>query len=409
LNEYVGLTETASLKRIEFVYLAIFLVALVAIFALNYVAGGTITSPQNLAIDLASPPDSPQDWLVQNWPAVRYRALFRMIVRGSWSLFFAPNDAGAFYALFVGWSFLFFYGAVVAYYFFLRVLEFDRRASFIGGLLFLTTPPVLLAYKYPVYTREDVLAYLLVLLGLIAIFKSKPLLVCLISIAAALTRETTMIVPLAYFVATEEAGRKKFFVCAPPILAYIALRLLWGNAMHDPFESSGLTLEKPFETLAFLFCVFGALWLPYWLGLAQRWRKRDLPNLGWRVLTSAGPIVFVAVMVAALVLSRAREARITFILFPWAITFALDWLRNHSGYLVARARRFSFWIFALAILGTLSAIVLYFHLTNPELMRYYLVDFKNGYWLVVGTLHLSITLAIFLPLLRQQIASERTR
>ena len=115
-------------------------------------------------------------------------------------------------------------------------------------------------------------------------------------------------------------------------------------------------------------------------------------------------------MVAVLTLARAREARLTFIFFPWAITFALDWFRNHADYLASLARQFSFWIFAGAILGTLSAIVLYFHLTNPEGMRYYLADFKNGYWLVVGTLHLSITLAIFLPWLRrQQIASKQTR
>ena len=390
--------ETTSLKKIEFVYFAIFLVVLVTIFALNYVAGGTITSPQYLAIDLASPPDSPQAWLIQEWATVKYRALFRLIVRGSWSLFFAPNDVGTFYLFFVGWSFFFFACTIVTFYFFLRALEFDRRTSFIGGMFFLLSPPVLLAYKYPVYTREDVLAYFLVLLGLIAAFKSRLFLVSLISAVAALTRETTMILPLAYFLGAEGTWRKKVLVWSLPLLALVGIRMLWGLVIGNNFESSILNFQTPFETLAFLCCVFGALWLPYVLGLRDRWRNRDLPNHAWRVMTASGPLILVLVMGSTIFLARAREPRIAFILFPWAIVFALDWFRNHAAYLAALARQFSFWIFVGGIFGVISAVVLYFHLTNPELMRYYLADFKNGYWLVVGALHLTITLAIFVPM-----------
>jgi hypothetical protein len=393
------------IKKSEVLYFAILLFVLVLIFVLNIVAGGTITSPQNLAIDLASPPNSPQDWLIQNWVLVKYRALFRLIVRGTWSLFFAPTDAVSFYAVFVAWSFVFFYGALIAFYYYLRVLDFDRRTSFIGCLLFLTAPPVLLAYKYPVYTREDVLAYFLVILGLIAIFKSRPALMSVIAAAGALTRETTLIVPLVYLWASDDAWRKRIAYCIPPFIALIGVRLLWGFSNGNALESSILNFLFPGETLAFLFCVFGVLWLPYLIGLHDHWQRRDSLNYAWKVLTVSGPFIVVLVIGAAMFLARAREIRSSFIIFPWAIPFALDWFQSRVEYFARLIRNNRYWIFAFSILALLSAGVLMFHLANPGLMRDILADFKNGYWLVIGTLNLSATLAIFLPMLyRRRVA-----
>ncbi len=389
------------MKRTELLYLAVLLLLLVIVFAFNILAGTSITSPQHLAVDLASPPDSPQDWEIQSWPVVKYRALFRLIVRGSWQLFFAANDAWAFYIVFVAWSFFFFYCALVTLYFYLRLLDFDRMASLLGGLLFLASPPVLLAYKYPVYTREDPLAYFLVLLGLVAIFKHKPLLVSLIAAAAALTRETTMIVPLAFFLGSGESLRKRILVFVPPFVALVGLRFLWGLVVGNSFESSILDYLKPLETISFLFCVFGALWVPYLLAWRDRWQKGDFPNYAWRVLTLSGTLVLAAVMIATLTIARAREVRISFILFPWAIPFALDWLRTNAAFLRTQAGSQAFWVSALSIMASLSAIVLYLHLTNAEWMKYYLADFKNGYWLFLGTLHLSVILAVFVPMLRR--------
>ncbi len=393
------------MKRIDLIYLAVLLFLFVVIFAFNVFAGSTITSPQYLAIDLASPPDSPQDWVIQSWPVVKYRALFRLIVRGSWQLFFAPTDAWAFYVLFVSWSFFFFCCAVVTLFYYLRLLDFDRRSSFIGGLLFLASPPVLLAYKYPVYTREDVLAYFLVPLGLIAILKRKPLIASLISAAAALTRETTLIVPLAYFLGSGESLRRRVFVFMPPVAALLGLRFLWGFVVGNSFESSILNYLMPLETVAFLFCVFGALWAPFLISLRGRLRNGDFPNYGWRVLTLSGPLVLAAVMTATMTIARAREARIAFILFPWAIPFALDWFRTNAVYLRTLVASQVFWVSWFAVMGIISALLLYFHFTNPELMRNYLGDF-NGYWLFLGAFHLSTMLAVSVPMLRRQMSRQ---
>ncbi len=405
-GDALTLKPVLPLKKREYVYLLILLFFLAILFAFNVFAGTTITSPRYLAIDLASPPDSPQDWLIQDWPVVKYRALFRLIVRGTWSLFFAADDAWAFYLTFVSWSFLFFSLTLILFYVFLRRLDFDDRASFVGCLLFLASPPVLLAYKYPVYTREDCLAYSLVVLGLIAISLSRGFLVGVISVAAALTRETTLILPLAYFLTSSDSKSKRIFVFSLPFLALVGIRLWWGLVQGNNFESSILNFQFPFETIAFMFCVFGVLWLLAFWGLRSRRQQEAQVNAGWHMLTSTGPLIIALVLGATLLLARAREMRIAFILFPWILPFALDWLRSNTYLLRSWGSERTFWAIALSIFAGLSAIVLYFHLTNPGVMRYFLADFKNGYWLFLGTLHFSATLAILLPMLRRLTATQ---
>ena len=395
------------LKKTEIAYFVVLLVLLLLVFGLNAAAGSTITSPRNMATDLASPADSPQDWSIQDWAVVKYRALFRLIVRGTWSALFAPTDAFAFYAVFVGWSFLLFFGTLVALYFYLRALEFDERTSFVGCLLFLASPPVLLAYKYPVYTREDPLAYFLLVVGLIAAFRSRLWLVSVISAAAALTRETTLILPLAYFLSAEESWRKRIFVWVLPIIAFVGIRIVWGLVVGDSFASSILNFQTPGETITFLFCVFGVLWLPYLSGLVARWRKGVFPNHAWKVITLSGPIVFVLVMGATLTIARAREIRISFLLFPWAIPFALDWFRTRSDFFLAQIRKLDCWALTFSALALLAAVTVYLDFAHRDLMTRFLADFRNGYWLFLGTVHLAAAFAIFFPLLQRARTVQR--
>ncbi len=393
------------MRRIDLVYIAILLFLLIAIFAFNaLVAGGTISSPQQLGIDLGSAQYPPQYWGIQYWPAAINRVLFRWIVQGTWSIFFAPSDAWDFYLVFIAWSFVFFFGTVIALYFYLQLLGFDRRISFVGCLLFLISAPVLLAYKYPVYTREDPLAYFLTTLGMIAIFKSRPFWLVVIATAAALTRETTLIVPLTYFLASGESLRKKILVFTLPILALVGIRFLTGVPVPtNQLEASTLNFLYPWETLAFIFCIFGVLWALYLAGFVSRWRANSSVNQAWKILISTAPIILVLILGTSLGLGRAREMRPTFLLFPWVIPFALDWITQNSGYLRQWLENRFYWAFSFSIFGSLSALVLYFYLTQPESMRYYLADFKNGYWLFLGTLHLSATLAIFIPRLRRRV------
>ncbi|MBI5651231.1 MAG: hypothetical protein HZC40_12430 [Chloroflexi bacterium] len=385
------------MRRIEFLFFIVFFFLLVAVFALNIIAPGTITSPAHLAIDFASPPDAPQTWAVADWVPTKYRALFRWIVQGTFALFFTPNDANGFYWAFVFWSFVFFYADLIALYFFLRLLNFAEKFSFAGCLLFLISPPVLLAYKYPVYTREEPLAYLLILLGLIAIIQAKPVWIAILGFFAGLTRETTLILPLTYWLTAHDAWRKKILVMIPPIIAVVGVRVLLGYQTYDPFEGSRYNFETPLQSIAFLFMIFGFLWFAFALRLCKRWRDSNA-DPAWRMLIATAPIVTLLALGTHIAFARAREIRISYILFPWVIPLALDWFRANQDRLRAQIRNPIYRASVCAIFATLSIAIFAFHLTQPELMRLHLADFKNGFWLFLLSVHLTASVALFAPL-----------
>jgi hypothetical protein len=182
----------------EMSYFIILFILMVSVFSLNCVLNGSIASPLHLARELESPRAAPQDWVLQTQIPMKYRALFSWIVRGTWMSLLPNSGANGFYATYLCWSFVFFYAAVIALYYWLRMLDFDKLLSFLGCILFLGSPPVALAYVWPVHTREDPLAYLLVILGIIAVFRSEVTMVVIISMLGGLTRETTLIVPFVY-------------------------------------------------------------------------------------------------------------------------------------------------------------------------------------------------------------------
>lgn len=384
------------MRRLEIFFFSVFFFLLLAVFALNVIAPGTITSPAHLAIDLASPPDAPQTWAVADWVPTKYRALFRWIVQGSFAIFFAPNDANGFYWTFVFWSFVFFYADLIALYFFLRALAFDEKFSFAGGLLFLISPPVLLAYKYPVYTREEPLAYLMLLLGLIAIIKAKPAWVALFGFFAGLTRETTLILPLTYFLATRDSLTKKILVFVPPILAGVGVRVLLGYQAYDPLEGARYNFETPLQSIAFLFMIFGFLWFAFAVRLRERGRATNDP--AWHILVTTAPIVTLLALGTHIAFARAREIRISYILFPWVIPLALDWLRVNHKRLRAQIRNPIYLASVGALFAIMSAAIFAFHLTQPELMRLYFADFKNGFWLFLLSVNLTVSIALFVPM-----------
>ncbi len=397
------------LNKTELGYFAILFVILAAIFILNWAAPSSITSPRHLAVDLSAPPDQPQAWSVQYWIPTKYRALYRWIVQGTFALLFAPNDAFGFYLTFIFWGYAFFCCTLVAFYYFLRALDFNAQMAFVGCLAFLASPPVTLAYKYPVFTREDPLAYFLVLLGLLGVFKRKPVWVSVIAVLAALTRETTLIIPLTYLLAARDSWHNKILVCLPPVIAAIGIRFLLGYASYNPFEGSIYNFETPWQSLAFIFCIFGALWLPFAAQLRAQWHTRQTAGEAWRIIISTAPIVFLIVFGTHIVFARAREIRISFLMFPWIISLALAWFDTKRARLTLLFSKPMSWVWLSGVLGSLFALTLFASLAIPDTLKLYLADFKNGYWLGISNLHLWITLAVVLPILVIQRREQATQ
>jgi hypothetical protein len=377
--------------------MGVLLVLLASVFWLNISIGSSISNPGSLATELGSRGRPPHTWGLEDVLPMKYRPLFRWIVKGSWSVMFWRHDPStapaSFRWTYVGCSFAFFFATLAALYVYLEALGFSRLWSFTGCLMLLACPPVTYAYVWPVHTREDPLAYFLVLIGLIAVLRSKPVAASGIATVAALCRETTLVLPLAYALAPHRSPRKKLLVCAPPVIAVVLVRVALGFGAHNPFAGSVRNIEYPLETLIALFLVFGVLWLPGLAGLRQAEERRCRPDQGWHTLRVSAPVVLAVVLLTHLVLARAREIRISFLAFPWLIPFALGWLRERADRPKRNGGGPGFWRLLLAAVTLLSLVFVCLFAAEPSSLGA-LGAFSRGRWLVMCSVHFASLLAL---------------
>jgi hypothetical protein len=374
-------------------HLAILLVPTLLLFRLNIALGGSVASPARLAEEFKAPPDSPQDWTLKRSPPTRYRVLFRWLVTGTWKVAFPKGGAREFHRTYVCWSILCWYGTIVGLYRLLRNVRLRARTSLLGCLLFFGLPPVTLAYLYPAHTREDPLVYLLVVLAVAEVLRSRRWAVSALTTAGVLARETALVALVAYWWGSRDSLARKLLVIMPPIVAAVGIRLLLGYESYDPFAASVRNAQFLPETGFFLFLVFGVLWVP---GLAMMRRARlargERDTL-LRPLASSAVPALVVVVGTHLLFARAREVRISFLLFPWMIPMALAWLQSSSSRVRSMLRRRSYWIIvALGIL--LSGVGL--TLLRVHVPAY--VDYPWAFpWVVMAVVHLLATLSVVLP------------
>lgn len=406
LKDFLIVMAKYPIKKSEFAYFTGLLFLTLILFWFNSFIGGSIANPENLAIVLDSPLQSPHVWGLQTWPVFKYRLLFRWIVQGTWFILFPHDDAVGFYYVYVFYSFIFFYASLVSLYFFLKILDFSESASFAGCLLFLLSPPITLVYMAPVYTREDILAYFLVVLLMIAIIKLKPLLISILLVMAGLVRETMHILLPVYLLVSKDSLQRKIWVCIPPFLSTVVLRIVLGyggmsDYIHNPFRWSVVNIQYPFETISFLFITFGVLWLPSLTRLKNALQKDFPPDYAWKSLIKSAPIALVLILGPCIILARPREMRITYLLFPWIIPLALDWFRlNITRIKILLTNKF-YWVYILFILtffSSITMVLVYIRHNNPVLLEHFLGQFYDKYWLVLGFIHLLLTLTIILPL-----------
>lgn len=406
LKEFLIVMARYQIKKSEFAYFIGLLFLTLILFCLNSFLGGYIANPENLAYALDSPPQAPQVWGLQTRLVFKYRLLFRWIVQGTWFILFSHDDAMGFYYVYVFYSFIFFYASLVSLYFLLKTLDFSESVSFAGCLLFLLSPPIILAYMDPVCTREDPLAYFLVILVMIAIIKLKPLLISILLVIAGLVRETTHILLPVYLLVSKDSLQKKVLVCIPPFLSTVVLRIFLGYGgvseyIHNPSRWSVYNIQYPFETISFLFLTFGILWLPSLARLTNALQKSLPSDYAWEILIKSTPIALLLILGSCIILARPREMRITYLLFPWIIPLALDWFRLNIPrikILITNKLYWAYTFFVLIFLSFITMVLVYIRHNDPVFLEYFLGSLCNKKWLVLGFVHLLLTLTIILPL-----------
>jgi hypothetical protein len=358
-------------RHIRVLHWAILILLAGSVVVLNarWVEGSSISNPDAVAWELAGKDkDSPPEGWIDRWmwhqeAPFRYRVLGKLPVWAAWNLVGKAGGSGSFYIIYLIWSFLCLGAAVIALYSFLRLLLRDLegeggKLSLFGCLLFLSAPPVLFAYKFPLHTSpNDFLGYFLTVLGVSMVIRERPGRMSLVSCLAALCRETTLVVPLVYLLFSRDSWRRRMVLSLLPVAVLAAVRVVWWSA-YRPLEGLSYNLAYPIEAFAFLFLLFGPLWVPALAGLREPILRTDAHR---RDLAGTLPCVSILLVVFTVLFGRIREIRILFILFIYAIPLALVRLAGCRERIRRLTRSFRYWLYVLVA----AVFVLLLHANAP--------------------------------------------
>jgi hypothetical protein len=319
------------------------------------------------SLEMLAPLSSNAPWNAANsYEAFRdSRFLFKTIQYLTWAGALRSDSPEVYYQLYLVLVSLTTFLAAFCYYSLLeKVFRVPPGYALTGALLFLFSFPVALGFDQTatVYMKgEDLLSYLLVVLGIWAILRRQPLLFAVLSVLGAITKENTLLLVPAFLLFSPEKVWTRLLWCLPGPAAAVGIRLVlrWAAASNggnvagglfvgwaardvNPFVGFTENMARPMETLGCLFVVFGVLWF---LGSqAYFTRLRTLPTAEqaapYRFLRRTTPLAVLLVLLVALTVSWVRENRTIFILFPWIITLAVIelWQSNFLAEITLRNR-----------------------------------------------------------------------
>ena len=313
---------------------------------------GTLGSPWILLQQLEARPGSL--WLKGEQLPHRYRPLFRWLVLGVFRVL--PQTPMAFYWCFVAASALALWLTVLGLDWLLLGLGYSGRQSALGVVLFCLGFPILFSHDIPVHTREDLLGYAVIAWGLGLAVRERWGALLVLAAVAPWVRETCLLAVLPYW-----------FISGRPPWQRVAVYLVGGTSLlllryvqrvpGNPLSWSGqfetamtAFLAHPVEAVLYVGACFGALWLFAGLRLGQ-------PQPPRHPLLARPMVALAAVLVAATgwFMGIMIEIRITYILFPWVIALALDFLALAPWRTLGRSRLA--WLAAVAVLGGYAAFV----------------------------------------------------
>jgi hypothetical protein len=313
------------------------------VFALNVsVPSSTIHSPQALGDALKLQ----QSQTLLDEAPFKYRVLFRGVV--SFVAWITPGPRQpdgphfGFYNAWVACSVMFLAAAALSLHALLRTLNFPHGLACLGTCLWLMLPPLLGAYVRPTNTREDVLAYFLLHVGLLAVLLQRPLAVILCTALGVLTRETMLVLPIAHFLFGADSRFARASSVATGAMTFFLVRAVIGFEPYAVIERGlGYSLAHPLAAVTGLGLLFGWLWVGLLaFGIERRaellrrafsqcaaafWNTRsdeairELGPCDYKrfecLLLPVGAIV----LAAHLLLGRLQETRISMLLGPWVV------------------------------------------------------------------------------------------
>jgi hypothetical protein len=313
----------------------------------NKTLNGYLNSPTSLGIEIQSHPDSLYNFNIASKAPFKFRVLFSLIVDTSYDLLKKNEENSTlFFLVYKFWSGFFFVWATVLFYFLVR-LNYSAELSFTGALLFLSMPPMLLAFTVPVHTREDTLAYAIFFLGLILILQKRfwPLLI--LSILSAFCRETLLLLPLLFFIFSNEKWQKRTIILFIPIACWLLFRL-FNQEHYDYLEGFRWNVLNPIQVVGFLFITFNVLWL-FFFGSLFKKHTSSGSNVFLSFFYRSFFIVFILIILSTFLGGIFNEIRLLFLLAPWIIILSLEFIKNNRNKLLNYFSLFSFQLYLLMV------------------------------------------------------------
>lgn len=322
-------------------------------------ARGVIATDWMLAAELHADETTP--WGLGRLEPYCYRPLFRALVLGVFDVL--GGDADTFHGVFVTLGALSLLGAAWALDALLRAVGFGSREAMLGVAAFLLGFPVLFAYDIPIHTREDLLGYAAIALTLVFVVRDQPAAVGLLGAIGVTVRETCLLGVLPYALVSRRPWPQRLLAYAPGGVAWLAVRVAQAPPGGSRYEyvaiSTAPTLEWPGEAALYLFATFGALWVAAGLRLFADPRPPRHPLLS----RPAALLALVAVAATGWTMGMIREARITYVLFPFVIPLALDLVLSDRARAAARSP--AAWAAGLLVLGA-GAVGIALLAADPE-------------------------------------------
>jgi hypothetical protein len=339
---------TAVIPRIEtykgstFRSVAVLTIACATVFTINYkFPGSYIGSDRLLARELRSPVDSVYLWRLAHEVPFKYRMLFAETVLATWAIWRADvNDNQSFKLIYRLLTFACFTLAVLSFYLLLQTLGFNAAWSLGGAITYLMLPPMSMAFTYPVHTKEDLLGFVLLNTGLIALFRRNDVLFFISCVLGAFCRETLLILPFIFLFYTDATITRKIVFATVPLAIFFGIRFFYGFQSYDIFGMGfSRNIEFLFQSFAFLFMAFNILWILFFLA---NLRSYESLNPNQKKMQNMSLVVCSLIFVTAFLGGRIMELRLIFLAAPWVIVSSMIMLEPELKSLLLVTRKASF-------------------------------------------------------------------
>jgi hypothetical protein len=328
----------------------------------------------------------------------KYRLLFPTIVKSTFTATHSPDDVEGYYHTYKAWSLVFFTASVLAMFFLLRAIGFDQNYSFLGSLIFLFLPPMLMAFTTPVHTREDTLAYTLLFTGLIFLIQERRIPFVVICFLGVLTRETLLLLPLLYlFYAKDENLIRRLAISAAPAVLFVAVRVIIGFDKYDVWEGLKWNLDNPEQVIGFLFITFNVCWIPFLLHLLH-YRSSVLSSVGSPVhfFYKSSIFALAVILLTTFVGGIFNEIRLLYLFCPWIVVISVQFVRSNIGLFKNALAEKSYRIYSIAAIIFCLAIVYVIMLNWQRIIVPGKFRVPYEVWILASSAYMLVIL-LFLP------------